>query len=263
MRTPTGPPPRTGEAPRGERPTGERVRAGERLIGGRLRPGERLIGGRLRPGERIAFAAFGVLFAASWWHPPFPAEQLLHHSLTVIALAGLAVARRRLALPVSSVLLVLVFLALHTIAARWIYSFVPYDAWWRAITGSTLSSTFGWHRNHFDRLVHLSYGLCLAPVLVRYFTGIRGWRPAWAAVAAAEIVLSTSAFYELFEWAIAMTLAPDAAEAYNGQQGDQWDAHKDMAIAFAGALLAAPLAAFVLRGGTRIRPRRGAPTLTG
>jgi phosphoribosylglycinamide formyltransferase-1 len=39
------------------------------------------------------------------------------------------------------------------------------------------------------------------------------------------------------EWAIALTLSPDQAEAYNGQQGDIWDAHMDMLLATIGALL--------------------------
>jgi putative membrane protein len=36
-----------------------------------------------------------------------------------------------------------------------------------------------------------------------------------------------------------VALAPDMAEAYNGQQGDVWDAHKDMTFAVVGAMLAA------------------------
>jgi len=35
-----------------------------------------------------------------------------------------------------------------------------------------------------------------------------------------------------------MLVAPDMADAYNGQQGDLWDAQKDMALAMAGAALA-------------------------
>ena len=65
-----------------------------------------------------------------------------------------------------------------------------------------------------------------------------GRRQGWAALAAADIVLSTGALYELFEWGIAVTLAPGMAEAYNGQQGDIFDPHKDMAIAVLGAVLA-------------------------
>jgi putative membrane protein len=121
----------------------------------------------------------------------------------------------------------LLFLALHTIAARWLYSFVPYDDWTDAVSGVRLSEVFSWQRNNFDRLVHFSYGVCLTAIL----------RRKW--LRSLEIVLATSAAYELLEWAVAMTLAPDVAEAYNGQQGDMWDAHADMAIAALGSLVTA------------------------
>jgi putative membrane protein len=120
----------------------------------------------------------------------------------------------------------LVFLALHTIAARWIYSFVPYDEWTDALLGVRLSEVFGWQRNHFDRLVHFAYGLC-AVMMLRL-----------KALRSLEIVAATSALYELFEWGVAVSLAPDLAEAYNGQQGDIWDPHKDMALALLGAAVA-------------------------
>ena len=54
-------------------------------------------------------------------------------------------------------------------------------------------------------------------------------------------VMCASLVYEWFEWAIALALSPDAAEAYNGQQGDMWDAHADMLMATLGSLLIWPL----------------------
>jgi len=185
----------------------------------------------LPPAHRWTLVAFLAVFVVSWWRPLYPAEQALHHSLTVVALAALLLVQWRRPLPYVSFLLILVFLTLHTVAARWIYSFVPYDDWTNSLFGFRLSEVFGWRRNHFDRLVHFSYGACLGPVVYRALRG------RWAAVAAVNIILSTSALYELFEWAVAMTLAPGAAEAYNGQQGDMWDAHKDMAIATLGAVV--------------------------
>ena len=185
---------------------------------------------------RWTLAVFVVVLAATWWKPAHPVEQAMHHSLTVLGLIALALVQRRRLLPYPSMVLILVFLALHSVAARWIYSFVPYDDWTQGLFGVRLSDVVGWRRNNFDRLVHLSYGLCIGPVLFRWLRETRACR--WAALAAVEIVLSTSAVYELFEWAIAMTLAPGAAEAYNGQQGDMWDAHKDMALATGGAIIA-------------------------
>jgi putative membrane protein len=185
-----------------------------------------------------ALAAFGLFVAVTWISPQWPVEQALHHSLTGLAVVGLVWVQHRVRLPYSSFLLILVFLSLHTVAARWIYSFVPYDDWTELLFGLRISDTLGWRRNHFDRLVHVAYGICLAPVLWRYFVDRLHWRAGWAAFAAADIVLSTGALYEIFEWGIALLLAPDAAEAYNGQQGDIFDPQKDMALAVAGAVLA-------------------------
>jgi len=210
----------------------------------------------MKPSHRWTLAVFLVILAATWWRPEYPAEQAMHHSLTVLALVILLVVQVRRPLPYGSYLLILVFLTLHTIAARWIYSFVPYDDWSQAIFGVRLSDVFGWRRNHFDRVVHLAYGLCFGPVL---FRALRSKvRPLWAGVLAVDIVLSTSAFYELFEWAIAMTLAPGAAEAYNGQQGDMWDAQKDMTFATTGAIVGVIIAAAVVRR-LSTTPRTTAP----
>ncbi len=213
----------------------------------------------------IALTAFLLVLAATWIDPPYPAEQALHHSLTAVGLLALVAVHRRRPLPAGSLVLVLVFLTLHTIAARWIYSFVPYDDWSQWLTGHRLSEVFGWQRNHFDRLVHLSYGVCGGAVLFRYLREARGWRRGWAAFAAVDAVLSTSAVYELFEWGVAMTLGAGAAEAYNGQQGDVWDAHKDMALAAAGALLAVLLGAVrgATPGGQEAPGGRGAPVAAG
>lgn len=196
---------------------------------------------------RWTLAIFLIVVAATWWRPIHPAEQAMHHSLTLIGLVALLLIQRARPLPYASFVLILIFLTLHSIAARWIYSFVPYDDWTSALFGFRISDAFGWRRNNFDRLVHLSYGLCFAPVLYRALRA----RTRWAALLSVDIVLSTSALYELFEWGIAMSLAPDDAEAYNGQQGDMWDAQKDMAIATLGAVIGVGVAIFVRRRRSR------------
>lgn len=169
---------------------------------------------------------FAAVAVATWWGSPWPVEQALHTSLTVVALGALWWVHRRVGLPVRVWGWALVFLTLHTIAARWLYSSVPYDDWTDALFGFRASELFGWRRNHFDRLVHFAYGLCLTMALRLIVPR------------ALELVLATSALYELLEWGIAMTLAPDMAEAYNGQQGDVWDPHMDMFLALLGALVA-------------------------
>jgi putative membrane protein len=207
---------------------------------------------RLLPrGHRIALSVFAVGFFASWWRPIWPAEQALHHSLTVLGVAALWWAVRRHRLPLSSFVCGLAFLGLHTVAARWIYSFVPYDHWTENLFGFSLNHVLGWSRNNFDRLVHFGYGALVPPIIVGHLVEVRRWRPAAAGVAAMGAILATGAIYEIFEWCTAVTLAPGIAEAYNGQQGDFWDSDKDMAIAALGALIVT--VALVVRLGRRDR----------
>ncbi|MEM1249606.1 MAG: DUF2238 domain-containing protein, partial [Acidobacteriota bacterium] len=52
---------------------------------------------------------------------------------------------------------------------------------------------------------------------------------------------AVSALYEIFEWLLTIVVAPGYAESYNVQQGDAWDAQKDMALALLGSALAWPL----------------------
>ena len=72
---------------------------------------------------------------------------------------------------------------------------------------------------------------------MRYFGVPR--KVAW--FTAIQFVLAFSLLYELFEWGLTMVLSPNDADAYNGQQGDIWDAHKDMGLALVGAVVVGAL----------------------
>lgn len=191
---------------------------------------------RLATAQWATLAGFLAVAIALSISPPYPHELLLQHIPTVVALVLLLVAWRRGAIGPVSFTLVMVFLGFHALGARYLYSYVPYDDWAYGLFGVRISETFGFERNHYDRLIHLLYGLLLAPV-ARDVARRRGVRAGFADYIAVESIMATSLLYELFEWWVALALSPESAEAYNGQQGDPWDAQKDMALATAGALL--------------------------
>lgn len=181
-----------------------------------------------------------LVFAATWINPRWPAEQALHSLLTVVGLVWLVLHARRWRMRDGEFFAICAFIAVHCIAARWLYSNVPYDDWCRQWLGWSPQQAFGWQRNHFDRLIHLLYGLCLLPAL--HSTLRQRW-PLGVGQAFAigiMLVMSSSLVYEWAEWAIALTMSPGQAEAYNGQQGDVWDAHMDMLLATIGAFMAWP-----------------------
>jgi putative membrane protein len=155
----------------------------------------------------------------------------------VVFVAALVVFRRRLPLSRISYTALFLFLTLHTIGAHYTYSEVPYDEWSRAVTGRPISDLFGWERNHYDRLVHFSYGLLLAYPIRQMLIEVAGVGGVWSYYLPFAVTSSTSADYELIEWGAAAMFGGDLGMAYLGMQGDVWDAQKDMALAALGALL--------------------------
>lgn len=165
---------------------------------------------------------------------------LLHQAGTLLFLAFILYAYRFWQISSKSYVLATLFLVIHIVGARYLYSYVPYDDWTLQIFGIRLSELMGWQRNMYDRLVHFSYGLLMFGLMFDGFKNAFNSADTKQLIALVLMLnLASSALYELFEWALAMTMSPEAAEAYNGQQGDIWDAHKDMALALVGGLLAA------------------------
>lgn len=197
----------------------------------------------MTPAKKAAFIGVLAVFLATWIKPLWPVEQALHSTLTVMGLVALWWVDRRWRLGDGAFIAICGFITIHCIAARWLYSNVPYEQWFQALLGWSPNAAFGWERNHFDRLIHFLYGVCFTPALTQLA------RHAWPALRVGQafalavmLIMCSSLAYEWFEWGIALLLSPDAAEAYNGQQGDMWDAHADMLLATLGGLLIWPLA---------------------
>lgn len=143
--------------------------------------------------------------------------------------------------------LTFLFLCLHETGAHWTYAKVPYDDWWRVLVGVTLNGQLGFTRNHFDRLVHFSYGFLMAYPLREIFLRVANVRGFWGYFLPLDFTMSTSAFYEVLEWATAAVVGSNASNDFLGSQGDAWDSQKDMALASLGALIAMTVIALVTR----------------
>ncbi|HVL10293.1 MAG TPA: DUF2238 domain-containing protein [Burkholderiaceae bacterium] len=183
----------------------------------------------------VAFGAWWLALAIAPLHRD---DWALENVLVVVCVVAVAATYRRWPLSPASYMLLFVFLCMHEIGAHYTYSEVPYDAWFQAVTGTSLNSLMGWERNHFDRLGHFLYGLLLAyPVreIILRATGVRGF---WSYFFPVEFIVASSALYEMFEWAAAVYFGGDLGVAYLGTQGDVWDAQRDMVLASLGGLLA-------------------------
>jgi putative membrane protein len=181
---------------------------------------------------------------------PFPELAPLQNLPTLVIVMILAVLLRRWPMPTSAVACIVVFLLLHTLGGRYIYSFVPYDQWAAAVGLPEPTSALGLSRNCYDRVVHFSFGILLVHPVAAALLEHGGIGRRLSLYIAVEFVFAGSALYEVFEWLLTFMMS-GAADAYNGQQGDVWDPQKDMACAGIGAICAAMVLAL---GPTRNRP---------
>ncbi|ENX20655.1 DUF2238 domain-containing protein [Acinetobacter vivianii] len=186
----------------------------------------------------LALALIVLVVAIASIHPLEFESYLLHQAGTVFMLIALLIAFKKIGLNYFSFCLYLAFLFIHIIGAHYLYSYVPYNQWILYFFNFDLNQSMGWSRNMYDRLVHFAYGLLLYPFVYRCFqVWLPNTKPFSLFLLVIQFVMASSVFYELLEWGLSIGLSPEDAENYNGQQGDMWDAHKDMFLATIGAIL--------------------------
>ena len=101
-----------------------------------------------------------------------------------------------------------------------------------------MKSLFGFERNNYDKIGHIMQGFVPAMIareLIIRLDIIRGryWRDFFIIC----FTLALSAFYELLEWWVAL-VSEQAAEAFLGTQGYEWDTQSDMGYALIGTVAA-------------------------
>ena len=180
---------------------------------------------------------------AVWWvamaiGPVDRSDWILENVLVILGIGLLVFTYKSFPLSRASYTCIFVFLLFHTLGSHYTYAKVPYQEWFPIFEGG---------RNHFDRLVHFLYGLLLAYPIREMFLRIGNVRGFWGYFLPLDLTMSTSMIYELIEWATAEVFGGDLGVAYLGTQGDIWDAHKDMALASLGALIAMTITALVNR----------------
>lgn len=131
------------------------------------------------------------------------------------------------------------FLLLHLYGSQYSYAETPLGNWFQ--------ETFSTSRNHYDRLVHFSFGFLLAYPMRELVQNVLRFRSVAGFLLPVEWTVSLSALYELAEWAVADVFFPEASAAYLGMQGDIWDTQKDIFMATTGASLSMLLLYLVLK----------------
>jgi putative membrane protein len=176
----------------------------------------------------VLLIVYLIVWVIAAINPPHPDDWLLENMLVFTFVPVLVLTYKRFSLSDLSYLTITAFMILHSIGAHYTYAEVPFGFW--------LKEAFNLSRNHFDRIVHFSFGLLMAYPIREIFLRVAHTRGFWAYYLPLDVTLAFSALYEIVEWLAAAMTNPELGAAYLGTQGDQWDAQKDMGIAAIGAL---------------------------
>lgn len=186
-----------------------------------------------------------VLFSSLWISTLIGTTDMsnwiLENILTFLFVLFLVVSYKRFKFSDLSYLLIAIYLCLHVYGAKYTYAENPLGYW--------LQDVFSTTRNHYDRIVHFSFGFLLAYPMREVFLMWLKYPKMVSWILPIEITLSVSGFYELIEWAVADIFFKAQGDAYLGTQGDIWDAQKDMFLAFFGAILATTIVSAIKKIG--------------
>lgn len=190
------------------------------------------------PLNKNRYLQFSLIFFVLNWINSYvgntdTANWILENTLVFLFLSFLVFSYKKFKFSDLSYILVCIYLCLHVYGSKYTYAENPFGYW--------LKDELNLARNHYDRIVHFSFGFLLAYPMRELFLKWAKF-PKWVAwTLPIEITLSVSAFYELIEWAVADVFFKAQGDAYLGTQGDIWDAQKDIFLAFTGAILATTL----------------------
>ena len=182
-------------------------------------------------------ALYVVVWIVTAINPLHPDDWLLENVLVFTFVPILVLTYKRFPLSDLSYVVITLFMILHSVGAHYTYAEVPFGFW--------MQETFHLSRNHYDRLVHFSFGLLMAYPIREVFLRVAHTKGFWSYYLPLDVTLAFSALYEIMEWAAAAATNPELGIAYLGTQGDVWDAQKDMGSAAIGALCCMLLTAII------------------
>lgn len=174
-------------------------------------------------------AWYGLFWTLTAISPIDRYDWFLENFLVFLFLGALVKTHRIFPFSRFSYALITTYLTLHAVGAHYTYAQVPLGFW--------LKNAFGFSRNHYDRIVHFSFGLMLAYPAREVAVRAMKMRGIWSYYFPLEFILAASALYEILEWQLAQVVTPGLGDSWLGTQGDIWDSQKDMSMAFMGALM--------------------------
>ncbi|HUM14908.1 MAG TPA: DUF2238 domain-containing protein [Candidatus Nitrosotalea sp.] len=179
---------------------------------------------------RVLLIVGAVLLVLSGIGPRDRLTWMLEVAPIVVAVPILAATARRFPLTPLVYRLIFVHALILMLGAHYTYAEVPLGFW--------LQRALGLARNPYDRIGHFAQGFVPAIIVREILIRRSPLRPGrWLTFLVLCVCLAISATYEMVEWWVA-AVGGEAADAFLGTQGDQWDTQWDMFTALVGAATA-------------------------
>lgn len=188
-----------------------------------------------RPGPptRFELALLAIWAVTLIWSAIRPHDYFTWFLEVVPALIGVAVlvaTRPRFRFTPLTYAVILLHCVVLFVGGHYTYAEVPAFTW--------LKETLHQSRNNYDKVGHFMQGFGPALIAREVYQRRAIVKPGgWLAFLTVCTGMAISAFYELIEWAVAISTG-ESAEAFLGTQGYVWDTQSDMLYATIGALVA-------------------------
>ena len=180
---------------------------------------------------KILLFAYILVWIWAAINPNYRSVWIDENIMPVLFLGILIISFRWFKLSNLSYTLIFIFLVLHTIGGHYSYSEMPLFNW--------IKENYDLDRNHYDRIVHFLFGVLffypIYEVLNKIFLVPKGWRSLFLAFL---VIAALKGIFEVIEYAYtAIRNNSLTVTNYLGEQGDYFDALKDIGLGILGSII--------------------------
>ena len=180
---------------------------------------------------KILLFAYILVWIWAAINPNYRSVWIDENIMPVLFLGILIISFRWFKLSNLSYTLIFIFLVLHTIGGHYSYSEMPLFDW--------IKENYDLSRNHYDRIVHFLFGVLffypIYEVLNKIFLVPKGWRSLFLAFL---VIAALKGIFEVIEYAYtAIRNNSLTVTNYLGEQGDYFDALKDIGLGILGSII--------------------------
>ncbi|PYL74774.1 MAG: hypothetical protein DMF27_13800 [Verrucomicrobia bacterium] len=187
----------------------------------------------------VCYVAFWIALAI---HPLDRSDWLLENLLIFISVTVLALTYGKFEFSNFSYALILIFLAFHTIGAHYTYAKVPAGFW--------MQDWLHLNRNHYDRVIHFSFGFLLLYPMHEMLVRSAHARPEWAIWLSVAALAALNSFSKSFKPSSRELFDPISTPLISVRKVTFGTHRKTWQAAFVGAMLTAIVLIFASKQST-------------